>query len=390
MALIDEEKKKAIGRGAIINPVSGSTFTGGVAPTVPRNRGTMGQTVPAPAVGGVRGRGYFDPNAQQQAAVTPSIASTPAAVAPSTPKPPSIGNGLDAIPIIPGVAATQPGPISALAATGAGNAETAAINPPSIGVRKIVGKDGATTYTNDPLQPGGAALKEGDGRGTLSVIGDPRTEGMSPAQAAEYWNSISSGIDAKNATREQERILSDSIIQPGDSIGVIQAKSLNRRNAMQQMNLGVQQQSIADRARGGMIQDPEEQKRRGLETQALGLGVQGKIRELAAQKQVDDLRNKLLTTTDQAERRSLQVQLNALVGKPQDKFQVVTEQGVSDMGTPTKTSFLVDAEGNVKPVSQGANTQIAPAPEAAIAYLRQNPGQKAAFQAKYGYLPEGV
>jgi hypothetical protein len=387
MALIDEEKKKAIGRGAMINPVSGSTFTGGVAPTVPRNRGTMGQTVPAPAVGGVRGRGYFDPNAQQDA-VTPSIASKPSVVASPAPKPPSIGNGLDAIPIIPGAAATQPGPISALAATGAGNAETAAINPPGLGVRKIVGKDGATTYTNDPLQPGGAALN--DSKGTLSVIGDPRTEGMSPAQAAEYWRSISSGIDAKNATREQEDILSKSIIQPGDSIGVIQAKSINRRNAIQQMDLGVQRQSIADKARSGMIQDPEEQKRRGLETQSLELGVQGKIRELAVQKQIDDLRNRYMNATDQEEKRSLGVQLNALQGKAQDKFQVVTEQGVSDMGTPTKTSFLVDAEGNVKPVSQGANAQISTAPEAAIAYLRQNPSQKAAFQAKYGYLPEGV
>jgi hypothetical protein len=108
------------------------------------------------------------------------------------------------------------------------------------------------------------------------------------------------------------------------------------------------------------------------------------------QKQIDDLRNRYMNATDQEEKRSLGVQLNALQGKAQDKFQVVTEQGVSDMGTPTKTSFLVDAEGNVKPVSQGANAQISTAPEAAIAYLRQNPSQKAAFQAKYGYLPEGV
>jgi hypothetical protein len=386
MALIDEEKKKAIGRGAQIKPISGSTFTGGVAPAAPYGRGAVGQTAPQPSVGGVRGRGSFDQNAQQPAAVTSSITAKPA-VAPPVQQP-AVSNV--PAPAVPVAANVQQGPVSDLAATGAGNAETAAINPPGLGVRKIVGKDGATTYTNDPLQPGGAALNDGNGRGTLSVISDPRNEGMSPAQAAEYWRSVSSGIDAKNATREQEDILSKSIIQPGDSIGVIQAKSLNRRNAIQQMNLGVQQQSIADRARSGMIQDPQQRKRNALETQGLELGVQGKIRELAAQKQVDDLRNKLLTTTDQAEQRRLQVQLNALVGKPQDKFQVVTEQGVSDMGTPTKTSFLVDAEGNVKPVSQGASTQIAPAPEAAIAYLRQNPSQKAAFQAKYGYLPEGV
>ena len=387
MALIDEEKKKAIGRGAQIKPISGSTFTGGVAPAAPYGRGAMGQATPQPTVGGVRGRGSFDPNAQQPAAVVPTITPKPAVAPPVQQR--AVSN-VPTAPAVPVAANVQPSPVSALAANGAGNAETAAINPPGLGVRKIVGKDGATTYTNDPLQPGGAALNEGNGRGTLSVIGDPRTEGMSPAQAAEYWRSVSSGIDAKNATREQEDILSKSIIQPGDSIGVIQAKSLNRRNAIQQMNLGVQQQSIADRARSGMIQDPQQQKRNELETQGLELGVQGKIRELAAQKQVDDLRNKLLTTTDQAEQRRLQVQLNALVGKPQDKFQVVTEQGVSDMGTPTKTSFLVDAEGNVKPVSQGASSQIAPAPEAAIAYLRQNPSQKAAFQAKYGYLPEGV
>jgi hypothetical protein len=386
MALIDEEKKKAIGRGAKINPVSGSTFTGGVAPVAPYGRGAMGQTAPLPAVGGVRGRGFFDPNAQQQPAVTPSIASTPAV--PQVQKP-AISN-VPTAPVITGAANVQPGPISALAAPGAGNAETVAMNPVAAGVRKITDKNGGTTYTNDPLQPGGTALNDDNSRGTLSVIGDPRTEGMSPAQASEYWRSISSGIDAKNAAREQERILASSVIQPGDSIGVIQAKSLNRRNAMKQMDLGVQQQSIADRARSGMIQDPQQQKRNALETQGLELGVQGKIRELDVQKKIDDLSSKLLATTDPVEQRRLQVQLNSLSNKPQDKFQVVTEQGVSDMGTPTKTSFLVDAEGNVKPVSQGANTQIAPAPEAAIAYLRQNPSQRAAFQAKYGYLPEGV
>jgi hypothetical protein len=357
MALIDEEKKKAIGRGAMINPVSGSTFTGGVAPVVPRNRGTMGQTVPAPAVGGVRGRGYFDPNAQQDA-VMPSIASKPSVVASPAPKPPSIGNGLDAIPIIPGAAATQPGPISALAATGAGNAETAAINPPGLGVRKIV-KDGATTYTNDPLQPGGAALKEGGGRGTLSVIGDPRTEGMSPAQASEYWRSISSGIDAKNATREQERILSDSIIQPGDSIGVIQAKSINRRNAIQQMDLGVQRQSIADKARSGMVQDPQQQKRNALETQGLELGVQGKISELAAQKQLTDLQSQYLNEQDPVKKQDIGQKLQSLQGKSQpDKFTPITSKDME--GNPLFMGAFDTRTGAFVPSQQQSSAQGVP------------------------------
>jgi hypothetical protein len=256
------------------------------------------------------------------------------------------------------------------------------------GVRKIVAPDGSTTYTNDPNQTGGTAL--GNGGGTVSVVGDQRTEGMSPAQAAEFWRAENERLDAKDSIRDQERLLSDSIIQSGDSIGTIQAKSLNRRSAVQQLNIGVDRQGIANQARARMIQDPEEQKRRGLETQGLELGVQGKIRELAAQKQADEIRNQLLAATDPVEQRRLQVQLNALTGKTQDNFQVVTEQGVSEMGTPTKTAYLVDDQGNARPVSQGTETRVAPAPQAAVDYLMKNPSQKAAFQAKYGYLPEGV
>lgn len=116
----------------------------------------------------------------------------------------TIGFGLDRLP--PKVDAGQ-------APT---NAESVALNQPQhstpsadgggFGVRKITGADGSTTYTNDPQQPGGVALGVNNSQGTLSTIGDPRTEGMTPAQASAYWQSQSAALDEKNKREQLEAI----------------------------------------------------------------------------------------------------------------------------------------------------------------------------------------
>ena len=65
-------------------------------------------------------------------------------------------------------------------------------------------------------------------------------------------------------------------------------------------------------------------------------------KQAAAEKgKVADLRQKMMDETDPAKRRSLENQLYAIQGKPQPKYQIVTEKGVASDGiTPTQTSQI--------------------------------------------------
>jgi hypothetical protein len=109
-----------------------------------------------------------------------------------------------------------------------------------------------------------------------------------------------------------------------------------------------------------------------------------------------DLRQKLSTETDPGKRRQLENQLYAIQGKPQPKYQIVTEKGVAADGiTPTQTSHIVTEDTNGNPIATplvgpgvgGTKTQ---APQAAIDHLKKNPAMKDAFKQKYGYLPAGA
>jgi hypothetical protein len=116
-------------------------------------------------------------------------------------------------------------------------------NPSQIGfgVRKIVDKEGSTTYTNNPSQPGGVQLDDKNSKGTLSVISDPRTEGMTQAQASAYWQGQSDRLDAKAQQRDLQASLAANVVQPGDSIGTVQAKRMNTQSLLKQQ--GIQAES---------------------------------------------------------------------------------------------------------------------------------------------------
>jgi hypothetical protein len=226
----------------------------------------------------------------------------------------------------------------------------------ALGVRKIVDPSGATSYTNDPQQTGGQPM---DARGALSVVGDPRTEGMTQAQAAAYWQNQSDQIDARQRREELERQADMNIVSPTDSIGTIQAKRMNQQRIQRELNLGVnREQAFAERGENSVPKVNSAQ-----EQEAIQLGIRSKRLEVGQQEQVDKLRQRYVAETDPEKKRQLASQINALTGKDQQKFQVVTEKGVGADGiTPTQTAYLVDEAGNVKPVSAGGqpDPNIAP------------------------------
>lgn len=110
-----------------------------------------------------------------------------------------------------------------------------------LGVRKVVGQDGSVTYTNNSSQSGGVQLDDKNSKGTLSVISDPRTEGMTPQQAVAYWQSQSDRLDAKAQQRDIQASLAANVVQPGDSIGTVHAKRMNTQSLMKQQ--GIQTES---------------------------------------------------------------------------------------------------------------------------------------------------
>jgi hypothetical protein len=237
------------------------------------------------------------------------------------------------------------------------------VTKPALGIRKIVDANGATTYTNDESQRGGKPLDEG---GTLSVIGDPRTEGMTQAQAAEYWQNKSDQIDAKRRLQDVQAQSDNNRIGPTDSIATILSKRANRRGIDSDLNAAADQVNAFGVRGANMlpkVQTTQEQQQQALVTESAQLGVRGKRAELKQQEQIDALRQQYANESDPEKRRALATKINTLTGKDQQKFQVVMEKGVGADGiTPTQTAYLVDEAGNVKPVSGGGqpDTNVAP------------------------------
>jgi hypothetical protein len=300
--------------------------------------------------GGVR-RGV----AGEQAA---SQATAPVAPA-AAPEQPQIGFGLDRLPESSGNAAAEP-PKSIVGAENVATqpavvSETTAQQQPALGLRKVVDPAGNTAYTNNPEQPGGKPFGV---RGNLSISGDPRTEGMSQAQAAAYWQNQSDQSDAKKRQEELQAQADANLVTPNDSIGTVQSKRANVQRIQRELT-DVADQSRAASERGfGLVpkvQSQEEREVSDLNKEALQLGVRSKRAELQQQEQVDKLRQEYANETDPEKRRALASKINTLTGKDQPKYQVVAEKGVAADGiTPTQTNYLLDDTGNVRPVA--ANT----------------------------------
>lgn len=156
----------------------------------------------------------------------------------------------------------------------------------------------------------------------------------------------------------------------------LEAARLLSGQQQNQANLAEQQRQFDEQAPG-----------RQAETEAKQLEIQSEQKRQGIIKRLD-------TTTDPNERRALQGQLLAMQGKdPAQKYQVVTREGFDPLtNMPTKTPYAVNQDDPTQSFEirgQGGQQQPTPAPQAALDYLKKNPGQAAAFKEKYGYLPAG-
>ena len=147
-----------------------------------------------------------------------------------------------------------------------------------------------------------------------------------------------------------------------------------------------QQQAAAALAQGDRQFNAQQQGR--------DVDMQAKQLEIQSIQKRQEIINRLDTTTDPNERRALQGQLLAMQGKdPAQKYQVVTREGFDPVtNMPTKTPYAVNQDDPTQSFEirgQGGQQQSTPAPQAALEYLKKNPGQAAAFKEKYGYLPAG-
>ena len=164
-------------------------------------------------------------------------------------------------------------------------------------------------------------------------------------------------------------------------------REVDARTMMDAAQLQVGQQQAAAALAQGQQQFDAQQQGRDVDMQAKQLEIQ------SLQKR-QEIINRLDTTTDPNERRALQGQLLAMQGKdPAQKYQVVTRKGFDPVTQmPTETPYAVNQDDPTQSFEirgQGGQQQPKPAPQAALDYLKKNPGQAAAFKEKYGYLPAG-
>lgn len=89
------------------------------------------------------------------------------------------------------------------------------------------------------------------------------------------------------------------------------------------------------------------------------------ITQEAQRRQISDLQGQIANEADPAKRAALQRKLYAIQGKPQPKYQVVTQESM-DQGMPTKTPYIVE-DGENGPVVKPMSSYIPRVP------LQQNP-----------------
>ena len=104
--------------------------------------------------------------------------------------------------------------------------------------------------------------------------------------------------------------------------------------------------------------------RRGQDIDAQNVAGQNKVRDteiqgaqfdLGQKQELADLQQRYAAETDPAKRKQLENEIYARMGKPQQKYQVVTEAGTDPLtDMPYKTPYIVDSSGTARRIGGGS------------------------------------
>ena len=91
-----------------------------------------------------------------------------------------------------------------------------------------------------------------------------------------------------------------------------------------------------------------------------GVQTQAGEMELEQQGKLKALQDEYTATEDGERRKQLENQIRTLMGKPQDKFQIVTNKDVDAEGNPTQQNWMIDSDGNKQLIGGGEQEEMLP------------------------------
>lgn len=200
---------------------------------------------------------------------------------------------------------------------------------------------------------------------------------------SEGANAVGAGIVARGAMN-RAKLFAD-IGNQQESTDISQQ---NADTSLQNTNISQQNADTAQFGARNLAADRSlAAQREDLRTQTDVAGKQLQQEQLV---RINDLQKAYQAETDPAKRQAIVTEINALTGNSQtEKFQPVL--GKDDLGNPTFLGAFDTRTGQLNSnATQQQPAQPTQAPQSAIAYLKKNPSQAAAFKAKYGYLPDGM
>lgn len=118
--------------------------------------------------------------------------------------------------------------------------------------------------------------------------------------------------------------------------------------------------------------------------------------ELGRMKMADDLNAQFMAEQDPTKAKALGNKILTMNRKDPKTWQIATREEPVDPTDPTagmrKVPYAVNLADPTQVIELGGQggQQPTPAPQAALDYLKKNPGQASAFKQKYGYLPPGT
>lgn len=265
-----------------------------------------------------------------------------------------------------------------------------------------VGKDGVPEFTNDPAAINGAAAMPNNGVGGVGGLRSGRT--FTQMQSGDSQEALDRFDRANQIYREMDQMRrGNELGDNGNQLTVVRDSSrapsyadmlnaridsVQSRDALARQDYGLRRQQLNSEQQAAAIGLGLKSRELEMAESAAQLGNQRTQQEIDAgrlalmqQRQIQDLRDRILSSTDQRERSALTEQLSALLGRDAtpNRFTVVpggqefdpassmvvnrparvinnqTGQWVDQQGTPANAGMTLVGHSNGKPVYKDAN-----------------------------------